>query len=254
MTAARRTGGRPAADTTAPTWHDDGVTAPLTPRDNQPPEEPRHPEAAPEGATPPPAPTGAHAAPEGSDGGAPLARELREAVLIAIVVTLSGALLGVAWEWLAPHIPLVADARNVYLKNTEGEEAIAGDGTFILLSLAFGVVSAAVVFLLRRRGGVPLVVALAVGGLLGAVVGWQLGMALGPTDDVVTHAKQVGPGVTFEGPLRLQAMGALLAWPIAAMVTQLALTGLFGPRDPEPEGPHPKEWAERGRQDPPQTG
>ncbi|MFI6767602.1 ABC transporter permease [Streptomyces sp. NPDC050355] len=205
------------------------MTAPLTPSDNQPPEEPQYPQAAP-------------AAPAGHDGPAnpELPRELREGAVIAILVAVSGVLLGVLWNWLAPHVPLIADARNVYLKNTEGEEAIGADGTFVLLSLGFGVLTAAVVFLFRRRGGIPLVVALVLGGLLGAAVGWVTGMWLGPTPDVVAHAKQVGPGVAFDGPLRLQSKGALLAWPIAAMVTQLALTGLFGPRDPEPPAP---DWS-----------
>ncbi len=230
MTGAPAPNGRPASRPTSPTWHDDGVTAPLTPSDNQPPEEPQHPDAA---------PAAGPGAPAGTDD-PPLGRELREAALIALVVMVSGVLLGVLWNWLAPHIPLIADTRNVYLKDTEGEEAIGTDGTFLLLSLGFGVVSAAVTFLVRRRGGIPLVVALTAGGLLGAAVGWVTGMWLGPTPDVVAHAKQVGPGVTFYGPLRLQAKGALLAWPLAAMVTQLVLTGFFGPRDPEPPAP---DWS-----------
>ncbi|WP_079124128.1 DUF2567 domain-containing protein [Streptomyces sp. NBRC 110611] len=209
------------------------MTAPLTPPDKQPPEEPQH----------------SGAAPDGHDATAvPDARELREAALIAIVVAVSGVLLGVLWNWLAPHIPLIADSRNVYLKYAESEEAIGADVTFILLSLGFGVVSAAVVFLFRRRAGIPVVVALALGGLLGAVVAWQTGMWVGPTSDLVAHAKEAGPGVTFDGPLRLQAKGALLFWPIAAMLTQLLLTGLFGPRDPEPEPPH---WPWLGDQDHP---
>ncbi|SEC68440.1 hypothetical protein SAMN05428945_3579 [Streptomyces sp. 2224.1] len=225
MTGPTTPNGRPASGPSGPTWHDDGVTAPLTPPDNQPPDEPQHPEAAP-------------VADHGGLGGPELARELREGALIALVVAVTGVLLGLLWNWLAPHIPLIADTRNVYLKNTEGEEAIGADGTFVLLSLGFGVLTTAAVFLFRRRGGIPLVVALVVGGLLGAVLGWLTGMWLGPTPDVAAHAKQVGPGVSFSGPLRLQAKGALLAWPIAAMLTQLALTGLFGPRDPEREAPH----------------
>ncbi|QIK09254.1 ABC transporter permease [Streptomyces sp. ID38640] len=201
------------------------MTAPLTPRDNQPPEEPRHPEAAP-------------AADDGGLGGPELARELREGALIALLVAATGVLLGLLWNWLAPHVPLIADTRNVYLKNTEGEESIGADGTFLLLAFAFGVLTTAAVFLFRRRGGIPLVVALVVGGLLGATVGWLTGMWLGPTPDVAEHAKQVGPGVAFDGPLRLQAKGALLAWPIGAMLTQLVLSALFGPPDPEPEVPY----------------
>ncbi|WP_407553612.1 ABC transporter permease [Streptomyces sp. Pv4-95] len=229
------------------------MTAPLTPRDNQPPEEPHHPTATPAGVHGATADPGAHG-PDGDHGGLggpEFARELREAALIALVVAVSGVLLGVLWAWLAPKVPLIADTRNVYLKNTEGEEAIGADGTFVLLSLAFGLVSAAVVFLVRRRGGIPLVVALVVGGLLGALAGWVMGMWLGPGPDVAAHAKQVGPGVTFYGPLRLQAKGALLAWPIAAMLGQLLLTGLFGPRDPEPGEPPEPDWSGHQRQQPP---
>ncbi len=239
MTGVTGPTGRPAAGATARTWHDDGVTAPQTPPDGQPPEEP-HP------SDPHPSDPAPDAAPDG--GGPERARELREGVLIALLVALSGALLGVLWAWLAPRIPLIADTHNVYLKNTEGEEAIGADGTFVLLGLAFGVVTAAAVFFFRRRGGIPLVVSLAAGGLLGAALGWLVGMWLGPTPDVVAHARQVGPGVVFDGPLRLQAKGALLAWPIASMLTLLALVGLFGPRDPEPEWP---EWSARPQQEPP---
>ncbi|MEU9114431.1 ABC transporter permease [Streptomyces sp. NPDC048483] len=209
------------------------MTAPLTPRDNQPPDEPQNhahnPWAAP----------GTYAGATADDGPG-LAHELREGAVIALLVAVCGLLLGVLWNWLAPHTLLISDTRNVYLKNTEGEEAVGADGTFLLLSLAFGMLTAAGVFLFRRRGGIPLVVALVVGGLLGAVLGWLTGMWLGPTADVAAHARQVGPGVTFDGPLSLGAKPALLAWPIGAMLAQLALTGLFGPRDPEPAYP---DWA-----------
>ncbi|MHA5048577.1 AAA family ATPase [Streptomyces sp. SD15] len=160
--------------------------------------------------------------------------EVREAAVITVAVAVAGVLLGVLWWWLAPHVPLVADDSAVYLKDTEGEQAIGVDGTFTLLALAFGAVSAVVVFLVRRRGGVPLVVALAVGGVLGSVLAWRVGIWLGPTQDVVAHAKAVGEGVTFSAPLKLGAKGALLAWSLAGLVVHLGLTALFGPRDPDP--------------------
>lgn len=165
--------------------------------------------------------------------------EVREAAVISVAVALGGVLLGVLWWWLAPHVPLVGDVVEgkwvVFLKDTEGEQAIGVDGTFALLGLGFGAVSALVVFLLRRRGGVPLVVGLAVGGLLGSLLAWRVGVWLGPAEDVVARAREVGRGVTFSAPLRLGAKGALLAWPVAALVLHLGLAALFGPRDPEPE-------------------
>ncbi|MFE7977527.1 AAA family ATPase [Streptomyces shenzhenensis] len=164
--------------------------------------------------------------------------EVRAAAVVTVAVALCGVLLGLLWWWLAPHVPLVGDQTGkswvVYLKDSEGEQAIGVDGTFTLLALAFGVVSAVVVFLLRRHGGVPLVVGLAAGGLLGSLLAWRLGVWLGPTEDVIAHAKAVGKGVTFAAPLKLGAQGALLAWPLAALVVHLGLTALFGPRDPDP--------------------
>ncbi|WP_371580954.1 DUF2567 domain-containing protein [Streptomyces sp. NBC_01314] len=158
---------------------------------------------------------------------------IEAAVVTAVMALLGGALLGLLWWWLAPHVPLVSDGSAVYLKDTEGEQAVGVDGTFILLALGAGALSALVVFVLRRRGGVPLVVALTVGGLLGAVVAWRLGVWLGPETDVAARAKEVGQGVTFSAPLKLAAKGALLAWPLAALLVHLGLTALFGPRDPE---------------------
>ncbi|WP_327428019.1 MULTISPECIES: AAA family ATPase [unclassified Streptomyces] len=211
------------------------MTAPLTPP--PPPHEPS-PHSAWQ-ASPVPgdaAPAAYRAAYEVSYGqdGPGMKTEVREAAVMTVAVALAGVLLGVLWSWLAPHVPLIADASAVYLKDTEGEQAIGVDGTFTLLALGFGAVSALCLFLVRRRGGVPLVVALAVGGLLGSLLAWRVGVWLGPTQDVVAHAKAVGKGVTFSAPLKLGAKGALLAWSLAGLVVHLGLTALFGPRDPDP--------------------
>ncbi|NGO81606.1 hypothetical protein G6045_39020 [Streptomyces sp. YC504] len=167
-------------------------------------------------------------------GGPGLATEVRDAALTVLGLAVTGIVLGVLWVWLTPHVPLISDGKSVFLDDTEGEQAIGADGTFILLALACGAVTGALVFLLRRHGGIPLVVALAVGGLLASVVAWRLGLVFGPGDDVVARAKAAGEGVAFDAPLELNAKGALLAWPIAALAVHLALTALFGPRDPEP--------------------
>ncbi|CAM5422089.1 AAA family ATPase OS=Streptomyces fumanus OX=67302 GN=GCM10018772_67630 PE=4 SV=1 [Streptomyces fumanus] len=195
-----------------------------------------------------PPPAGAHEEP-GPDGPG-LRTELREAAVTTVAVTVCGALLGVLWWWLAPSVPLVGDLVDkswvVYLKDSEGEQAIGVDGTFTLLGLGLGALSALVVFVLRRRGGVPIVVGLGVGGLLGSLLAWRLGVWLGPTGDVIAHAREAGRGTTFPAPLKLGAKGALLAWPIAALLVHLGLTSLFGPRDPEPYPyPHPGEPPKR---------
>ncbi|MEV0095655.1 hypothetical protein [Streptomyces sp. NPDC050738] len=200
------------------------MTAPLTPP--QPPHQPSHQE------TPPPG--GPYEDASAVDEGPGVGTEIWQAAVVAVAVAVLGVLLGVLWAWLAPKVPLVSDGKAVFLKNSESEEAIGADGTFLLLALGFGVVTAVAVFLFRRRGGIALVLGLAVGGLLGAVLAWRVGLVLGPSDDVVAAALKAGKGVTFDAPLKLAAKGALLAWPVAAMIVHLALTALFGPRDPEP--------------------
>ncbi|MGX5209156.1 AAA family ATPase [Streptomyces violaceus] len=225
------------------------MTAPLTP---PPPPHDRSaqdawpPPASGPGANEPQAPGSQHAEYAGhgwyGQDGPGMKTEVREAAVISLAVALGGVLLGVLWWWLAPHVPLIGDVVEgnwvVYLKDTEGEQGVGVDGTFTLLGLGFGAVSALVVFLLRRRGGVPLVVGLAVGGLLGSLLAWRLGVWLGPAEDVIARARDAGRGVTFSAPLKLGAKGALLAWPLAALVLHLGLTALFGPRDPEPEFEH----------------
>lgn len=218
MRRVTRRDGRPAGAT----WHDGGVTAPLTPSPHDRPV-PVPPQDV------PPGPTLSQA----------LRAELPAAAVVAAVATVSGVLLGFLWVWLAPRIPLISDGKAVFLRSSEGEQAIGADGTFALLGLAFGAVAAALVFLLRRAGGVGVVTGLGVGALLGSLVAWRLGMWLGPTSDVVAHARAVGKGVVFDAPLRLGAKGMLLAFPMAAMAVHLVLTALFGPRDEVVSEPEP---------------
>ncbi|MGW2561290.1 DUF2567 domain-containing protein [Streptomyces sp. NPDC001514] len=171
--------------------------------------------------------------------GQEMKRELRLAAIVLPAVVLAGVALGLLWLWLAPRVALISTGKAVFVVDTEGEEAAGADGTFVLLALGFGVLCAAVVFLIHRRGGIPLVLALALGGLAASMLGWGIGYWFGPEQDVVAHARAVGEGVTFDAPLQLRSRAALLAWPVASMVVHLALTALFAPRDPEPDWPAP---------------
>jgi hypothetical protein len=166
-----------------------------------------------------------------------LAAELRDAAVVTVAVALTGAVLGLLWLWLAPRVPLVFGGKAVFFQDSEGEQAVGADGTFILLALAMGTITAIGAFLFRRRGGIAVVLGLALGGFLGSLLAWRLGVWLGPGGDVVERAKEAGKGVVFDAPLKLRAWGALVAWPIASMLVMLGLTALFGPRDPDPYDP-----------------
>ncbi|MFJ7265893.1 hypothetical protein ACIQV3_04355 [Streptomyces sp. NPDC099050] len=161
--------------------------------------------------------------------------DIRDGAAIALVLGVAGVLLGLLWVWLAPRVQYVSNGEAVFLRDTESEARIGADGTFLLLSVGFGVLSAVAVFLWRRGGGAAQVVGLAVGSVFAALVGWRVGLWLGPSSDLVAVARKAGKGVPFDAPLELLAHGALLGWPMAAVVVHLALTALWGTRDPAPE-------------------
>lgn len=172
--------------------------------------------------------------PDGPEATGPrVRREVRDGTVVALVVAVLGVALGLLWWWLAPRVQLFSVDHSVFLKDPEGEEAVGIDGTFVLLALAFGAVTGVLAFLRSRRGGVGIVVGLAAGALLGSVVAWRLGVWLGPESDLAAAAKAAGTGKTFDGPLKLQAKGALLVWPLLGLFVHLVLMGLFGKREPE---------------------
>ncbi|MFG2992986.1 hypothetical protein ACGFZK_27440 [Streptomyces sp. NPDC048257] len=170
----------------------------------------------------------------GGASGAITPEDIRDGAVVALLVGVAGLLLGLLWVWLAPRVQYVSNGEAVFLSNSESEARIASDGTFFLLSLGLGVLSAVGAFLWRRAGGVPMVIGLAVGSVFGALVGWRFGLWLGPSSDLVAAAKEAGKGVPFDAPLELLAHGALLAWPMTAVLLHLGLTALWAPRDPDP--------------------
>ncbi|MCX5201807.1 ABC transporter permease [Streptomyces sp. NBC_00237] len=207
------------------------MTAPLTPPHQPSPHDPwQTPEGYGDGATQATYPPIGG----GRDSGE-LATDIRKALVVLVVTAVAGLLLGVLWAWLAPKVPLISTDKAVFLKDTEGEAAAGADGVFVLLSLGLGLLTGLGAFLFHRRGGIPMVVALALGALMGAWLGWMAGGWFGPSADVVAQAKAVGVGVAFDAPLKLGAKGALLAWPFGAVLVHLGLTAVWGVRDPEPE-------------------
>lgn len=214
-------------------WHDGVVTVPTPSSHN------RAEDGSGAGASGPADPWGGARRDGHGGGGADepleLRQEMRDGALCALAVTVLGVALGLLWLWLAPRIPLFTDGKAVYLKDPEGEEAIGADGTFVLLALGFGLVSGVVAFLCRRAGSTGAAVGLAVGALLGSVVAWRIGVWLGPPTDVVAAAKAAGTGKTFGSPLELRSKAALLAWPIGAVLVNMVLVGVFGPREEEPQ-------------------
>jgi hypothetical protein len=105
---------------------------------------------------------------------------LSRAVAVALIVAVSGAVVGWLWAGIAPRLAVVKVDGGYAYADSEPEQAIAGDGWFAILSVAAGVVFAVLAwFLLRRHRGVAVLVGLVTGSLLGSLVAWWVGHRIG---------------------------------------------------------------------------
>jgi Protein of unknown function (DUF2567) len=169
--------------------------------------------------TPPPS-TEAAVPPAYWRGWAEIRADLRTSVLLVSGVGLCGIPAGVLWWLLAPRLDFrITAAGPVPVDAVPNEELlIADDGVFLLLVTAIGLVVGVLAWRLRRRRGVAMLLAIAVGTAICAALAWQVGAYLGsgPSHAQLTH---VGGRVTTA--LTLGSLPALAFAPFAAVLAYL---------------------------------
>jgi hypothetical protein len=154
-------------------------------------------------------------------GDPPMRADLRAGLLVGLGCAVAGVVVGVVWRLVVPLAVVEKDAAGV-VQVAGAETEVAADGWFAVLAALAGVLAAVAAVLLLRTGRLGALVGLAIGGLVGALVAWRVGLLLSPPE-VAASAKAARVGDTFEGPLRLSALGVLLAWPTAAVITFFAI-------------------------------
>ena len=158
--------------------------------------------------------------------------EKPEWVTAAVVVgalAVIGAALAPLWVHLAPRLAFRVDQPGRALPVVpEAEEYIGADGRFVVITLIVGVVAGFACWLVRRSRGPLVLLALAAGGLLGAVITWRLGLRIG-TGYQPADLQQVGK-IIYQ-PLALRAKSALVVEPIAAVVVYLLGVGFTARND-----------------------
>lgn len=124
--------------------------------------------------------------------------------MVAVVLAVLGAPLGLLWKAVAPGVPMVKTAEGARLVDPQPEEFVAADGWFTLLGLGFGVVAAIVLWMVLRRYRGPMVLAGTAVGTVGAgLVAWWLGSKLALADfDQVVAAAPVGQALSRPPDLR----------------------------------------------------
>ncbi|MFD4654384.1 hypothetical protein ACFWP2_02015 [Kitasatospora sp. NPDC058444] len=167
--------------------------------------------------------------------------EARVGAGVVVACLVAGLVAAGLWAWLAPKVPLVVDGDRILYADPEGEQRAGADAVFVLIGLGAGILTALGAFLATRRrgGGIAVALGLTVGGLLGSIGAWRIGRRLGPGNDLIAEARRVGNGGHFDAGIDLGALGALLVWPMAAMVVLLLLSAAFGKREEDP----PPYWA-----------
>jgi hypothetical protein len=139
--------------------------------------------------------------------------------VFVLVLALAGVLAGLLWWWLAPRADFrITGSGPVAVGNPSNELFVADDSVFTLVLAAFGLVSGAAAWFLRRRRGVAIVVALAVGGSLMSVLAWQLGELLGTGP---TEAELADVGTVVTTALQLGSLPALAVAPFTALLVYL---------------------------------
>ena len=146
-------------------------------------------------------------------------RVVAETVLFSLA---AGVLVGLLWLMLAPKFSVEVIAGELHPVGPLGESRFGADAWFTVLSGTVGVLIAFVMFTRHRHRPVVTVCALAAAGLAGSVVGWRLGMLLGP-DPIAGTLDDLADGTRLDFPLDLGATGLLFGWPIAGVTTVFVL-------------------------------
>ncbi|GAC1443978.1 MAG: hypothetical protein NVSMB55_19130 [Mycobacteriales bacterium] len=146
--------------------------------------------------------------------------------VIAAVVVLLGAPIGLLWSAVGPHSHAVVEAGGAYISDAESEVFIAGDGYFLGLTLLAGVLTGVLAWLVCRRSGPYAVVALAVGGVIASYVASKVGVRIG--QDALKAAVHSGRPGTYTSNIALQATTAIVAWPLGGVAAFAALLASRG--------------------------
>ncbi len=177
-------------------------------------------------------------------------RRVLVAVGVAIVVSLFGLGVGLLWRVLAPHVQIIKVEQGFLYADSQPEQAVAADGWFAFLGLAAGVLVAIGAWIAaRRHRGLWVLVGLVVGSLVGAWLGWRLGVWLEMRhfEALVTTAPV---GAQIEAPLSLRitdldrmhlwpprATGVVAAQALAAAATYTTLAGFAADPQLRPDAP-----------------
>jgi hypothetical protein len=155
--------------------------------------------------------------------------DLPRATGVLVFSVLLGAPAGLLWSQVSPRLTIDVTQQGLVYPDLEGTDAFIGaDGSYLLVMLAAGLLCGVLGWFLARRSGPWTVGALAIGGMLAALVAQRVGLQPGyhhAVEALAPHSTFRGTVQLFlgdrNGGLHLRAHWAALAWPVAALAAFL---------------------------------
>ena len=144
--------------------------------------------------------------------------DLAQAAILVLVLAVLGALGGLLWAAWSPKGPAALVLSPGVYEPDETEAFVAGDGRFLVLAAALGLIAALAVWFGRPSRGVAAALGLSVGGLAGSLLMWLVGHLVGGGDG---HGRSISGSAdrySSQLPLTVHAHGLLL---IQAAVSML---------------------------------
>ncbi|HVQ18567.1 MAG TPA: hypothetical protein VMT27_05970 [Actinomycetes bacterium] len=141
-----------------------------------------------------------------------------------------GLVMGLLWWQVTPSVWLQVRSDGGYPEPSASGRWFAADGWFLILGVVLGAVLGLGAWLRGRNHPVGAVFGITIGGLLGAVLAWWVGSALGPPDAQSLLASAAN-GTRIELALGLRAMGVLLVPAITGLLAFVLLAAAASPRD-----------------------
>jgi hypothetical protein len=166
------------------------------------------------------------------------------------VAGLTGIPLGVGWWLLAPRIRVVVTDSGAVFAPGNPSDWFGREGWFGVLGLVLGAGAGLLAHRWWGRRPLPALFGLCLGGLLAALLGYQLGRLLGP-DALPSDLGGLPVGTVVGAPLKLIAPAVVLAVSFAAVLA-FGLAVALERDDPapadrvdaQPEGTRPEETGE----------
>ena len=134
----------------------------------------------------------------------------------------AGLAAGAVWSAVAPRSVFVVGETGVVPDIATSGAAFAAEGWFTVVVAVAGLLLAAAVWTRTSDDGIPALVGLTLGGLLGAVVAARLGHALGP-DPLPPSLADLPVGTRVSEPIDVRAKAAFLVWPLVAVASYFSL-------------------------------